>query len=180
MQERLVLGCWRGQETGTRSVNGDIVVGLLCRESSSASFGRVCVFHVNEVHLHLLRSLDTDDQGGTLSSSHDLMWEVNRLEEQAICTLKLFDDRLREGGEVNVWVLVIEVLRKLRNALSVCVGLETEASAFEKSLQFLVVGDDTIVDDSELPFGIRPILLSVSVLLVPRPALSVCTYGDGS
>ncbi len=51
-------------------------------------------------------------------------------------------------------MLVIQLLGKLRNALSVGVGLELEALAFEQSLQFLVVRDDTVVDDSKLPLGV--------------------------
>ena len=82
------------------------------------------------------------------------MWEVDGLEQETICTLQLLDDCLRERGELEVWVLVVEVFGKLGNALGVCVGLESEASTFEKSLQLLIVGDDTIVDDRELPFRI--------------------------
>jgi hypothetical protein len=48
-----------------------------------------------------------------------------------------------------------EVFGELRNALGVGLGLESETLALEQGLEFLVIGDDTIVDNSELPLGIR-------------------------
>ncbi len=51
-------------------------------------------------------------------------------------------------------MLIVEVLGQLGDALGVCIGLEAETSSLQESLQFLVVGDDTVVDDGELPLGI--------------------------
>jgi hypothetical protein len=45
----------------------------------------------------------------------------------------------------------VEVLGQLGDALSIGLGLESEALALEQGLQLLVVGNNTIVDDSELP-----------------------------
>jgi hypothetical protein len=53
-------------------------------------------------------------------------------------------------------VLVVDVLGQLGNALGVGLGLEAEALALEESLQLLVIGDDTIVNDGELPVGVGP------------------------
>jgi hypothetical protein len=53
-------------------------------------------------------------------------------------------------------VLVVDVLGQLGNALGVGLGLEAEALALEEGLQLLVVGDDTIVNDGELPVGVGP------------------------
>jgi hypothetical protein len=52
----------------------------------------------------------------------------------------------------------VDVLGELGNALSVGLGLELEALGLEESLQLLVVGDDTVVDNAELPVGVRSTL----------------------
>jgi hypothetical protein len=54
-------------------------------------------------------------------------------------------------------VLVVQVFGKLRNTLRVCLGLEPEALGFEQDLQFLVICDDAIVNDRELPRGVRSV-----------------------
>jgi hypothetical protein len=54
-------------------------------------------------------------------------------------------------------MLVVQVFCKLGNALGVCFGFETEASALKESPKFLVIGDDTVVNDGKLPLGIRPV-----------------------
>jgi hypothetical protein len=51
-------------------------------------------------------------------------------------------------------VLVVEELGELGDALGVGFGLEAEALGLEQSLELLVVGDDAIVDDGELPVGV--------------------------
>jgi hypothetical protein len=76
---------------------------------------------------------------------------VYALHQQTICTLKLVDDDLGEIGEADARVLVVHKLGQLGDALGICLRLELEALALEKSLELLVVGNDTIVDNGELP-----------------------------
>lgn len=82
---------------------------------------------------------------------------VDRLDQQTIGTLKLLNNCLGEVSEVNLGVLVVDVFCKLGNALGIGLGLEMEALVLKKSLKFLVVGNDTIVDDRKLPVGVRTI-----------------------
>jgi hypothetical protein len=58
-------------------------------------------------------------------------------------------------------VLVVEELGELRNALRVGLGLESEALGLEQGLQLLVVCDDAIVNDGELPCGVRSVGMAV-------------------
>ena len=59
-------------------------------------------------------------------------------------------------------MLRINVLGKLCNDLGVGLGLEFVAFGLEQSLQFLVVGNDTIVDNGEFPFGVGSVIAVVS------------------
>jgi hypothetical protein len=52
-------------------------------------------------------------------------------------------------------MLVVQVFCELRNAFRVGLGLELEALGLEQGLEFLVVCDDAIVYDGELPSGVR-------------------------
>jgi hypothetical protein len=47
-----------------------------------------------------------------------------------------------------------EVFSQFSDAFSVGLGLEAEALALEEGLELLIVGNDTVVNDSELPFRI--------------------------
>lgn len=76
---------------------------------------------------------------------------MHRLEQQTEGTFKFLDDRLGQDCEFNVGMLVIEVLGKLGNAFGIGLGLKAESLALKQGLQFLVVRDDTVVDDGELP-----------------------------
>jgi hypothetical protein len=58
-------------------------------------------------------------------------------------------------------VSIVEVFGELSNALGVGFGLETEALTLEESLEFLVVRNDTVVNDCKLPLGIRSALVSI-------------------
>ena len=84
---------------------------------------------------------------------------MDRLHQKAESALELLNDGFGKDGEVNIWVLVEQEFGKLGDAFSVGVGLESKALGFEEGLQFFVVGDDTIVNDSELPLGVRPITI---------------------
>jgi len=146
VQERLVR---RSQEAGGGLLDGDILGGLLRRKSTLFR-----EFHVHEIHLHLLRGAHANDQGRTLTGRDDLVGVVHRLEQQSKGALKLLNDCLGQDGEFNVWVLVVKVLGELGDALGIGLGLETEALALQERLQFLVVGDDTIVNNGELPVDV--------------------------
>ena len=70
---------------------------------------------------------------------------------------------------------VIEIFGELCDTFGVCLGFELEAFAFEQSLELLVVGNDTVVNDSELPFRVR----SVTSLACGRVELMWATYRWG-
>lgn len=129
----------------------------MCRSLRRQSIARLFslgIFNVDKVDLHLLCSLDTDDQRRTLSGSNDLGWVVDRLQKKTKGTLELLDHRLSKRGKIDVWVRIVEEFGELRNAFGVGVGLKLEPLALKERLELFVVGDDTIVDDSELPLGI--------------------------
>lgn len=139
---------WRSEE----------VVGLLqchvLRGLLRWKWSVIVVLNVDEVDSHLLGSLNTNNQWGTLTGCNDLVWVVDRLEEETEGALELGDDSLCENWELDVRVLVEDVLCELGNSLCVRLGLKFEALSFEQNLQFLVVGDDTIVDNGEFPFWV--------------------------
>lgn len=149
VQQGLVRG---SQKTGGGLFDGNILGGLLRRESTLLG-----VLDVDKVDLHLLGGSHTDDQRGTLTGRDNLMGVVNGLDQQTKSTLQLLNNGLGQDSELNIGVLVVEVLGKLRNALGIGLSLETETLALQKGLQFLVVGDNTIVDDGKLPGGIGAI-----------------------
>lgn len=155
VEERLVGGTEKaaagGEEVGGVLLESHVLGSGLSGESGVL----VRVLNVDEVNLHTALGLDTDDERRTLTGSNDLVGVVNRLDEQAIGTLKLLDDSLGQVGEANRRVAVVDVLDQLGNALGIRLGLESEALALEQGLELLVVGDDTIVDDGELPGGVR-------------------------
>jgi hypothetical protein len=84
------------------------------------------------------------------------MGVVNRLDQETKGSLKFLDDGLDERGEAQVGVLGVDVLCELGDGLCVGLRLELEALALEQRLELLVVCDDTVVDDGELPVGVGP------------------------
>jgi hypothetical protein len=84
------------------------------------------------------------------------MGVVDRLDQKTESSLELLDDGLDKSGEAQVWVLAIDVLCELRDGLSVGLRLELVALALEQDLELLVVCDDTVMDDGELPVGVGP------------------------
>jgi len=53
---------------------------------------------------------------------------------------------------------VVEELGELCDALGVSVSLEFEALSLKESLEFLIVCDNAIMDNSELPLGVRSVV----------------------
>lgn len=145
VQEGLV----RGSQEGRRLLEGRVLGSLLSGEGTVLG-----VLDVDKVDLHLLGSAHTNDQGRALAGGNDLMGIVDRLEQQTKSALELADDGLGEGGEVDVGVQAVEVLCELCDALGVGFGLEAVALALEEGLELLVVCDDAVVDDGELPLGV--------------------------
>lgn len=82
VEQRLVGGSKR--RTSLQVLEGHVVSSLLSGERA-----RVRELDIDKVHLHLARSLDTDDKGGTLARGDNLMGVVHRLEEKTESTLKL-------------------------------------------------------------------------------------------
>ena len=150
MEQALV---WWSKQTSSRYLSlldSNILGSLLCWKNSL-----VGGLDVNKVNLHLSLGLDTNDEWRTLTGGNDLFWVVDRLEEETESALQLLDDCLGKGGEVNGWVFIVDVFGKLCDGLSVGLGLEAESLGLEESSQFLVVGDDTVVDNSKLPLWVR-------------------------
>lgn len=160
VEQALVRRSEQGVTKTLRLLEGCILRSLLSRENTL-----IGGLNVHEVDLHLPGGADTDNQGRTLASSHNLMGVVDGLEEKTEGTLELLDDGLCEKSEVDSWVLIVDVFGELGDSLSVGLGLELETLALKKGPQLLVVGDDTIVDDRELPVGVRSGMLSVPALL---------------
>lgn len=155
VEERLVGGCKAGTEKSAGVVlDRNVMRGSFGREGGSL----LRVLDVDEVDLHPPLRLDANDERGTLTSSNNFMGIMHRLDQQAVSALKLLDDGLGKIGEANALILVIEILGKLSNALGIGLGLELEALAGEEGLQLLVVGDDTIVNNGELPGRVGPAL----------------------
>jgi hypothetical protein len=153
VKEGLVGGTKEARVGGEKVVllDSDILGSSLGGEGSVL----VRILNVDEVDLHAALGLDTDNKRRTLSGGDDLMGVVDGLDEKTVSTLELLDDSLGQVGEANGRVLVVDVLGELGNALSVGLGLELETLGLEESLKLLVVGDDTVVDNGELPVGVR-------------------------
>lgn len=148
VEERLV---W-GSEQVVGLLQRNVVGSTLSGESGTL----VVVLNIDKVDLHLLLCPHTNDKGRTLAGSHNLMGIVDRLDKETKGTLELLDDSLDERWEAQVWVLSVDVLCELGNGLGICLRLELEALALKQGLEFLVVCDDSVVDDGKLPVGVRP------------------------
>ena len=157
VEERLVGGETGDGKKVVAPLQSDVVAGGLSREGLTI----LSVLDVDEVNLHLLGGLDTDDEGRTLAGSDDLTGEVHALHEKTESTLQLLNDGLDQAGEVEVGVLVEDELGQLGDGLSVGLGLEAHALGLQEHPQFLVVGDDTVVDDGELPLGVGAVRVAV-------------------
>ena len=127
--------------------------------------------NVNKVNLEFLLSLDTNEQGGTLAGSNKLVRVVNRLDNEAIGTLKLLDNLLGQIRKVGLVinavllnVLVVDELGELGNSLSVGFRLKSVALGLEERLDFTVVGNDTIVDNDKLIVQVRALGVAVDGL----------------
>jgi hypothetical protein len=151
VEKGLVGGSQAALRTGTKVLKSNVVGSLLSGERA-----RVGELDVDKVDLHLAGSLDSNDQGRSLTGSDNLVGVVDGLHQQTESTLKLRNDGLSKSSEVDVGVLVVDVLGELRNALGVGLGLENISLALEKSLELLVVGDDTVVDDGETGGRVGP------------------------
>ena len=163
VEERFVgwseeAGAW-GQKTSCGLLDGNIVVCLLSRKST-ATLG---VLDVDKINLHLFGGLDAHNQWRTLSGCDNFMGVVDRFEEETESALKLLDDSLCKGGEVNIWVGIVEEFGKFCNAFSIGVSLEFEALALKESLELFVVRDDAVVDNGELPLGIGSRICQLSI-----------------
>lgn len=119
--------------------------------------------NVDKVNLELLLGLDTNEERRTLSGGDNLVGEVCRLDQKTVGTLELNNNELGELAEVKVLVLVLVVdeFGKLGDALGIGVRLKLDALGAQKSLELSVVGNDTVVNDSELVVGVRSLGMAV-------------------
>lgn len=160
VKQRLV-GSSKETTVGREKVGAALLESNVLRSGFSRESILLRKLNVDKVNLHAALSLDTNDQGRTLAGRNDLVRVVDRLDEQAIGALEFLDDGLGEVGETDLGVLVVNVLCELGNALGIGLGLELETLAAEQGLEFLVVCNDTVVDDGELPGGIRAVGVAV-------------------
>lgn len=161
MKQGLVRGteeaAVRAQEVGGVLLESDVLGSSLGGKSSVL----VGVLDVDKVDLHAALGLDANNERRTLTGSNNLVGIVYGLDEKTVGTLEFLNDSLGKVCEANLGVLVVDVLCELGDALSIGLGLESEALALEQGLQLLVVGDDTIVNDGELPVGVGPVGVAV-------------------
>ena len=87
------------------------------------------------------------------------MWEMGRLDQQTESAFQLLNNGFGEGGEVDTWVCIVDEFGQLCDTFGIGFGLELEAFRLEDGLEFLVVGDDTVVDDGELEIWVGSICL---------------------
>lgn len=97
---------------------------------------------------------------------------MDGLEEQTKSALELFDHSFGQSCKINVWVRIVEVFGEFGNAFSISVSFESEAFTFEEGLEFFVVGDNTVVNNSELPLWVRSRCISPAISLEGL----VCSY----
>jgi hypothetical protein len=79
-------------------------------------------------------------------------------------TYQLLDDSLdeRSEGQVSIGLFsVIDILCELGNTLSVSLALKDIAILLQDSLELLVVGNDTVVNDGELAGSVRSVRMRV-------------------
>jgi hypothetical protein len=79
-------------------------------------------------------------------------------------TYQLLDDGLdkRSEGQVSIGLFsVIDILCELGNTLSVSLALKDIAILLQDSLELLVVGNDTVVNDGELAGSVRSVRMRV-------------------
>lgn len=153
VEQRFVRWC---EQSGRGFLDGGILGGLLGWQSLVLG-----IFDVDKVDAHLLGGAHADDKGGTLASGDKLVGVVDGLEKETKGTLELLDDGLCQDGEVDVRVKVVEIFGEFGDALGVRFGLEAEAFTLQEGSEFLVVGDDAIVDDGKLPTLVRSVWMAV-------------------
>lgn len=76
---------------------------------------------------------------------------MSRLEDECERTLELLDYCLDQVGEVQslVWLRVVHIFAQHGDGFSVGVGLEDVSPLLKNKFDFLVVGDDTVVNQTE-------------------------------
>jgi hypothetical protein len=157
VKERLVRSAKEAalgaEEVRALLLDGSVVGSRLGGESSVL----VRVLNIDEVNLHAALGLNTNDQRRTLTGGNDLMGVVDGFNEQTVGALELLDHGLGKLGEADARVVIVKVLCKLGDALGIGLGLELEALSSQQGLELLVVGDDAIVDNGELPVGVRAV-----------------------
>ena len=76
---------------------------------------------------------------------------VNRLQQKTESSLQLVYNSFSKDGKFYFGILIIDVLSELCNSLGISLCFEFEAFTLKESLEFLIIGDDTIVYNRELP-----------------------------
>ena len=161
--EQRLVGSYAQEAVRRKKTSGGLLDSNILGSSLSRQGLIISVLDIDEIDLHALLSLDTDNEGRTLASSDDLVGVVNALDQKTIGTLELIDDGLGEIGEADSGVLVVKILGELGNALGVGLGFKLETLALKQSLELLIVRDDPVMNDRELPVGIRAVICLVRI-----------------
>lgn len=126
--EEVLVDGGRGEEVADCALlEGDVLGGLL-----GWKWGVVGgVLDIDEINLHLLVGLDSNDERRTLAGCDHLLWVVGGHHQETESALQLLDNQLGQIWEADVLVLVADVLGQLWNNLSIGLGLKLEALALK-------------------------------------------------
>lgn len=114
--------------------------------------------NIDKINLQLLIGLDTDQEGGTTTSSDNFIGEVRRLEDEREGTLELLEDGFDQLGEREAFgtaLRVENVLGEDSDGLGIGVALELVATFLKDLPQLGTVGDNAVMDENEFRVRIR-------------------------
>lgn len=120
--------------------------------------------NIDKVDLELLGGLDTHQQGRPTAGSHQLIGVVDALEDEGKSALQLLHDSLGEVGEAKLLIAlrIINIFTQLGNSFGISLGLENKTLVLQQGLDFLVVGDDAVVNHGELVLGVGAMRMGVA------------------
>jgi hypothetical protein len=123
----------------------------------------------------LLGCFDTDQKRGATTGSDKLLWKMGAFKNQSKCTFlairkeyQFFDNRLNQIGKRQrnptiTLLSIINVLCKLGDTFCISFRFKSKAKLLEDSTQFLVIGDNAIVNNGKLVFRIRSVWMTVNL-----------------
>lgn len=109
------------------------------------------------------RQLDSKNHGRSSLDGNDFVRVSRALDDESESSLKAVRNSSQQLDERNLGVLVVEVLAQLGNNFSIGLRFEDESLLEELVLEFLVVGDDTIVNSDEFVVSVRSVRMAVDI-----------------